>query len=106
VAELVQGIVMPCGLSPVVATDRPIDPYRVAFSTDTAAAEVVGAEVGDELERLGFSLTSTATNRLMATKDGEQLTVTLHTDAASLTMGDTRTYPTIPAGSVLVEFQS
>lgn len=106
VAELVQGIVMPCGLSPVVTTDRPMDPYRVAFSTDTAAAETVGAAVGDELERLGFALTSTAANRLMATKDGEQLTVTLHTDAASLTTGDTRAYPTIPAGSVLVEFQS
>jgi hypothetical protein len=106
VAELVQGIAMPCGLSPVVTTDRPMDPYRVAFSTDTTTAETVGAAVGDELERLGFALTSTATNRLMATKDGEQLTVTLHTDAASLTTGDSSTYPTIPAGSVLVEFQS
>jgi hypothetical protein len=104
VAELLHGITMPCELSPVVTTDR-IDPYRVVFSTTSAPAEVVGASVGDELERLGFALTSIADNRLLASMDGEDLTVTLHADPSTVTIGETAAYPTMPSGSVVVEFR-
>jgi hypothetical protein len=103
VAELVAGIAMPCGLAPIIGSDRFLDPYHVAFSTDTAPATTVGAGVGDELERLGFALQSTAENRVAATKDGHQLTVTIYPDAADVTFGDAKAYPTVPPGSVVVE---
>jgi hypothetical protein len=106
VAELVAGIAMPCDLVPIVGSDRFLDPYHVAFSTDTAPAATVGGGVADELERLGFALQSTAENRLAATKNDRQLTVTIYPDAADVAFGDGKAYPTVPPGSVVVEFTS
>jgi hypothetical protein len=106
VADVLHGIVMPCDLSPIVDPDRVIDPYRVAFSTNTAPAATIGAAVGDELERLEFTLASTATNQLAATKAGQRVVVTIHPDPEQVTYGDGQAFRTIPPGSVVVEFQT
>ena len=97
---------MPCDLSPIIDPDRVFDPYRVAFSTNTALAAAVGAGVGDELERLEFSLASTSANQLSATKAGQRVLVTIHADPEAVTYGDGQAFRNMPAGSVVVEFQT
>jgi hypothetical protein len=106
VAEVLHGIVMPCDLSPIVDPNRVFDPYRVAFSTNTVPAATVGAAVGDELERLDFALASTTSNQLAATKGDRRVTVTIHPEPAEVTYGDGPAFPTLPPGSVVVEFQT
>jgi hypothetical protein len=104
VAEMLTGVSMPCDLVPVVDPDGLVNPYRVAFATQTTPAADVGAAVGDELERLGFALRSVSSNQVEATKADQKLTVTIHQDASAVTAGDGPSYPTLPAGSVVVEF--
>jgi hypothetical protein len=106
VAEVLRGIAMPCDLSPIVDPDRVFDPYRVAFSTNTALASAVGAGVGDELERLDFALKSTSAHQLSATKAAQRVLVTIHTDPDAITYGDGQAFRNIPPGSVVVEFQT
>ncbi len=64
------------------------------FFTDRADAATVGASLGDELERLGYTLHSTSETEVVATRPDASLQVSIPTDASS--------YPTAPAGSVLV----
>ncbi len=106
VAEVLRGIAMPCDLSPVIDPDRVFDPYRVAFSTNTATAAAVGAGVGDELERLEFTLASTSAIQLAATKQGQRVVVTIHADPEAVTYGDGQAFRNMPPGSVVVEFQT
>jgi hypothetical protein len=105
VAELVSGIKMPCDLVPIVGDGR-LDPFHVTFLTTGFAPESVGAQVGDELERLGFSLSSASPTAIVATRDGHSLAVTLHPDGSQVMVGDARAFPSAPAGSVVVELRS
>jgi hypothetical protein len=106
VAELLSGVSMPCDLVPVIDPDGVLDPYRVAFSTTTAPAAEVGAAVGDELERLGFSLRSLTANQVEATREGQRLTVTVRDESGTADPTDGTTRRTLPPGSVVVEFES
>jgi hypothetical protein len=54
VAELVEGITLPCGLIPVIGDE--LDPHRVTFATTGHPAGEVSTALADELERLGFEL--------------------------------------------------
>lgn len=85
---------MPCGLAPLVGSSTALDPNHVVFSTTETTPEAVGTALADELERLGFTIRSVATNQAVATKPGAQVTVTVHTDL--------RAFPTAPPGSVVV----
>lgn len=107
VAEALAGIQMPCDLVPLMSADGSLDPYHVDFVTTGVPAPTVGAALGDELERLGFSLTTTSEIQVVATKPGVQVTVTLVPDAAAVVDdGKNRRYPTVPPGSVVVDFRS
>jgi hypothetical protein len=64
VAELVEGISLPCGLTPVVAGD--IDPHRVTFTTSGHQPGEVGSALADELERLGYTLFSESDTEAVA----------------------------------------
>jgi hypothetical protein len=106
VADVLQGISLPCDLSPIVDTGRALDPYRVAFVTNRATPAEVGAGVGDELERLGFSLATVSDTELEATKDEGRVVVTLHPNPSTVTFGASPAFPNLPEGSVVVEFHT
>ena len=98
----------PCRVTcrPLVDPDRVFDPYRVAFATNTAPAATVGASIGDELERLEFTLASTADqptrgHQGRATRDRD--------DPRRPRRGHLRRGPAFrnaPPGGVVVEFQT
>jgi hypothetical protein len=97
---------MPCDLVPLMAADGVLDPYHVTFMTTGVAAADVGAALGDELERLGFSLTSISDAQVVAQRGNAQVTVTLVPNADQAVDNDARRYPTVPAGSVVVDMRS
>jgi hypothetical protein len=105
VAEVLTGVALPCDLVPIVDAGAIMNPYRVAFSTHSAPASDVGVAVGDELERLGFSVRSVTSNQLEASKGGDRLTVTIHAEPGHVTVADAPAFPTLPPGSVVVEFE-
>jgi hypothetical protein len=107
VAEALRGITMPCGLSPVVDGSVSIpNPFRVAFLTTTADAATVGASVGDELERLGYQLTTATVTEVLARKPGVELRVVLYPAPDRATRGLDPLFPVAPPGSVGVEFST
>jgi hypothetical protein len=104
VAEALQGVAMPCGLAPVVDGSVAIaNPFRVAFLTDEADAAAVGAALGDELARLGFTLSTAAATELLARKPGVELRVVLYPTAAAAQRGLEKIFPAAPTSAVGVE---
>ncbi len=107
VAEAVQGIVMPCGLSPVVDGSSSLpNPFRVTFLTRQAPAPEVGRALADELERLGFTLTTPATTELLARRDRTELRVVLYPTASSARRGLEQLFPAAGDGAVGVELST
>jgi hypothetical protein len=104
VGEAVRGITMPCGLTPVIDGVQSIpNPFRAAFLTTTADAATVGAGLADELERLGFTLSTSTPTELLARRDTIELRVVLYVSPATAQRGLDRIFPAAPPGSVGVE---
>ncbi len=104
VSEAVQGIVMPCGLAPVIDGSQSIpNPFRVAFVTTEADAPTVGAALADELERLGFSLATATPTELLARRDDAELRVVLYVNAATAKRGLDLVFPAVAPNAVGVE---
>ncbi|HEY5155718.1 MAG TPA: hypothetical protein VIJ47_13340, partial [Acidimicrobiales bacterium] len=100
-----RGIAMPCNLTPVIDGSVSIpNPFRVAFLTAEAPAPTVGAALGDELQRLGFTLTTPAATELLARKPGVELRVMLYPTASAARRGLDLIFPAAPEGAVGVEF--
>jgi hypothetical protein len=107
VAEALRGIDMPSGLSPVIDGSVSIpNPFRVAFLTTSADAATVGAGLGDELERLGYQLTTATATEVLARKPGVELRVVLYPTPEKATRGLDQLFPVAPPGSVGVEFST
>ena len=107
VAEALSGITMPCGLSPVVDGSVSIpNPFRVAFLTTAADAATVGAGMADELERLGFQLSTAAATELLARKPGFELRVVLYPTPSAARRGLDIIFAIAPDGSVGVELST
>ena len=107
VAEALRGIDMPSGLSPVIDGSVSIpNPFRVAFLTTVADAATVGSSLGDELERLGYQLTTATATEVLARKPGIELRVVLYPAPAKATRGLDQLFPVAPPGSVGIEFST
>jgi hypothetical protein len=98
VADALAGIALPCDLAPLTGTDAVPDPYRLVCFTDRSTAGTVRAAIAGELERLGYSLRSVSSTETVATRDGTELTVTLHPTPEA--------FPTAPPGSVVAVFST
>ncbi len=107
VAEAVRGIVMPCGLAPIVDGSSALpNPFRVAFLSSTADAATVGSGLADELERLGFSLSTATPTELLARRDDIELRVVLYVKPATAKRGFDFVFPAAPDNSVGVELST
>jgi hypothetical protein len=106
VAEAVEGIVMPCGLSPSIDVSGMTSPFRAAFLTTTAAATEVGAGIAEELERLGYALSTSTATELVGHRDGAELRVVLYPSAAAARRGSDPMFPAAPANAVGLELST
>jgi hypothetical protein len=93
IADALAGIEMPCGLAPLVGEGDAITVFRAVFATTEASAEQVGAGLADQLEALGFRLSTISDNEAVAVRDTTEVTVTVLTDLTP--------FPTAPPGSVV-----
>jgi hypothetical protein len=104
VAEAVRGISMPCGLAPVVDGSVSIpNPFRVAFLTTGVTATEVGAAVADELERLGFKVSTATPTELLARRDGVEVRAVLYPTPSSAKRGFDPIFPVAPSGAIGLE---
>jgi hypothetical protein len=106
IAELLRGISMPCDLVPVIDPTAMDAQWRVAFSTRGVPPAEVGSKVGDELERLGYTLRSLNEAELQATRNDDVLTVRLIVNPEAARRDDRPAFPTLAPGSIVVEFSS
>ncbi len=107
VAEALRGIAMPCGLSPVVDGSSALpNPFRVSFLTNQATAAEVGRALADELQRLGFTLSTAAATELLGRRDRTELRVVLYPTASSARRGLEQLFPAAGPGAVGVELST
>jgi hypothetical protein len=103
--EVLAGVALPCDLVPVVADD--VDPAAFqAFSTHSHPAAEVGAALGDELERLGFTLRSRSDIEAVASRGSDHLFVSIIPSPRSIERGGNQPYRSLPASSVVVELST
>jgi hypothetical protein len=104
IVQALAGINLPYDLVPLttMAPRRGVD-ERVAFWTDTAPAEVVGPAFADELERLGYEVSSRDDTTLAGVRDDVHLVVVLHPDALLATINDQAAFPSVPERAVVIE---
>jgi hypothetical protein len=104
IANLVQGISLPYDLAPLTTmVERPDVGDRVAFWSDRAPAEVVGAAVADEFERLGFTIEPVGSDTLRLSRDGQALMARLHASPGLSNIGGVPAFPSVPPNSVVLE---
>ncbi len=104
---LMANIALPCDLAPLVSLDDAhLADVQARFVTGGHDPAEVGREVGDELERLGFTLASLSDTQVLATRDDGRLTVTIHTKPHTIEVDGRRLFPTTGADDVVVEFVS
>jgi hypothetical protein len=105
VAELLAGIQLPCDLTPLVGTERPIGAREaVAFVTRSHPSAEVGQAIGAELRRLGFELVPRHATEVVATRDDDAVLVTVYGNAAEIKRGDRMAFPGAGDDGVVVEF--
>jgi hypothetical protein len=106
VAEAVAGIQLPCGLAPATTTERFPSPFIARFLTTESDPATVGAGLADELERLGFSLSTSTPTELVARRADAEVRVVLYVNPAAAKRGLDAIFPAAPPGSVGVELST
>jgi hypothetical protein len=106
VSVALQGIAMPCELSPTTTANEGDDPYLAAFVTTGFSPRTVAAQLADELERLGYAIHTERENIAVATRADAELRVEIVEDAATARQEGARRFPYVPNGSVAVVINS
>ena len=103
-AEALEGIAMPCDLSPLIG-DGAANPREIAFFTNGFDPAVVGTALGDELERLGYALTPVDDSSIRADRGQDQIRARIM--GGELTTADVmqELHPSAPAGAIVVELK-
>lgn len=105
-ADLLQGIALPCDLVPLTQSVTTTGPMtELVAGTTSARADEVGTALADEIERLGYTV-STINDRL-ALAEGPRgaVEIEIHPDAGSATDGGALKFPTAESGTVVVELR-
>ena len=103
VADALRGIELPNGLAPLTTmAPRAGAADRVAFWTDVPA-EIVGPAFGDELERLGYTVSSLDDHTLAAQREDGRLLAIIHPDGHHATIGETQAFESVPELATVIE---
>ena len=103
VAEALAGISLPNDLAPLTSmAPRGGTGDRVAFWT-AVPVEVVGPAFGDELERLGYTISPLDADTLAAQRGAARLIAIIHPDGPRATIGGQRAFETVPELSTVIE---
>lgn len=104
--DLLEGIRLPHDLVPLTQSAPSSGPITsLVAGTTTATAEEVGTALADELERLGYSVTTTGDQTALAEGPRGAVEIEIHPDAAHAYDGGNPRFPTASSGSVVVEMR-
>jgi hypothetical protein len=105
VASALAGIALPEALTPLstLGVGEPGE-HRAVFIATRADAALIGRQVGDELERLGYTLRSTSDTTLDARRGDALIVVALYPEPEATVVDGVRVFPTARVGDVVVEF--
>lgn len=106
IAQALSGIEMPAGLTPLIGAGAPQGTFDTVFFSTSASAAELGVALGEELQRLGYSIRSISDTDGIADRDGTQLYLTLHPRASRAKLGTEPRFPSIPSDAVVVEFST
>lgn len=101
-ARLLNGISLPCNLSPIAPDTHPATDNTVYLVTHSDPPEVVGPAVADELERLGYTLEPAGSSVLIASRGSETLTLTMVLEPRGLERDGVVLFPRAAAADVMV----
>lgn len=103
IADHLAGIRLPFDLLPMVPNGEKASDQRVSLVSDEALPEIVGAAIADELERLGYSIKTLATDEAVAVRGEQTLGLQIYPEASELTDETGSRFPEAAAGSVAID---
>jgi hypothetical protein len=107
VAQVIAGIEMPCGLVPLTLSDHDLrfdTGQRARFFTTEAPAVVVSAQLTEELERIGLTVSPDGDRRAVAQRGRLAVELRINTVGALIDGVASVEYRSAPPDSVVVEF--
>lgn len=104
-ADLLEGFQLPHSLLPIIPDHADISERHVSLLTSTAPVEIVGPAVADELERLGYQLAPVSDNELLASRDDDQLKLTMVVAPTTVERGGRLVYPQANEGDVVITIE-
>lgn len=106
-ADLLAGITLPHELVPLTQSAATADPANhLVVSTTRASAEAVTAGLAEELEGLGYTVSTTGPRTILAEGPRGQVAAEIHADGATVMEGGARRFPTAESGAVVVELRT
>ncbi len=102
-ADILAGVRLPWNLLPTVDQARQPSNDRVALLTDGVEPAEVGADVADELERLGFTISTRGEDTAIATRGDDVLGLQIVPEAGSATVGTEARFPSASPTSVALD---
>ena len=104
--EALRGIAMPSDLAPLVHIEGGDPNRRAVFATTGRSPELVGAEVAEELQRLGFALEPMGPQDAIARRGEDSLAVRIRAIGPLPKTGPADpAYPTAPECSVVLDVE-
>ena len=102
-ADILAGVRLPWNLLPTVDQAREPSNDRVVLMTDGVEPAEVGADVADELERLGFAISTRGEDTAIATRGDDILGLQIVPEAGEATAGTERRFPNASPTSVALD---
>lgn len=102
-ADILAGVRLPWNLLPTVDQAREPSNDRVVLLTDGVEPAEVGADVADELERLGFTITTRGEDTAIATRGDDVLGLQILPEAGAATVGAQPRFPSASPTSVALD---
>ena len=102
-ADLLAGVRLPWNLLPTVDRSRAPSTDRVVLITDEGEPSAIGSDVADELERLGFSISTQGDDTAFAERDGHSLGLQIIPEPMGARVGDTPRFPSATPESVALD---
>lgn len=102
-ADLLAGVRLPWNLLPTVDQSRAPSDDRVVLITNEGEPSEIGADVADELERLGFSISTRGADTAIAARDGHSLGLQIIPEPMAASVSDTPRFPSATPGSVALD---
>lgn len=104
--EALAGIRLPCDLLPMTVVEgRTLGPRELLLVTSGYTGTEVGRALGDAVAALGYAVSPLGSNRALATRHRDEITITIHDRPDTILAGRRPAFPTAGADSVVVELR-